>query len=217
MQEPLWLQYRRTAKLDDIRGQGHVVKPLRTFLQSPYSRAMLFEGETGTGKTLMAHALAHELGIDPQYAFYSLASGECTAQRVRDVLNSCHLTPMFGSRWKMVCVNECDRMTAGADTVWLDGLEESLPNTLIIFTTNNARALSTRFLDRCERYVFEADIGKLRKSAQRLVDETWMRVLGHNHSPTLKDLGCDFKHGFLSFRDVIQRLEPRIRQQLQEG
>jgi DNA polymerase III delta prime subunit len=63
---------------------------------------------------------------------------------------------MFGSGWKVIVANEADRMTAQAETVWLDRLESLPPRTVIVFTTNYPEKLSQRLRDRCTRLVFEA-------------------------------------------------------------
>jgi DNA polymerase III delta prime subunit len=214
MNTPLALKYRTSARLKDVRGQAPVVAALKSFLKHPCSRALLFSGNTGIGKTFTGYALANELGVDMKWpevgGFCQLASGETTAARVREVLNDCHLYPMFGSGWRVVVVNECDRMTEGADTIWLDGLENLPPRTLIVFTTNQPEKLSLRFRDRCLCFEFESEARRLRKAAQALIAEVWRKETGGNHTPTLRELGCDYKYGSLSFRNILTRLEPRL-------
>jgi Rad3-related DNA helicase len=81
-------RYRPTS-LDAIWGQDAVVKVLRKFAANPYSTAFIFEGETGTGKTSAALALASAMGCDlGQKEFggvQAIASGEQSADTVRSV------------------------------------------------------------------------------------------------------------------------------------
>ena len=45
----------RPARFAEIVGQGAAVLHLSKFVETPYPTAFLFAGETGTGKTSMAH------------------------------------------------------------------------------------------------------------------------------------------------------------------
>src|SRR5205823_4764448 len=123
-----------------IRGQDKAVKFLKNFACSPYPVALILSGETGTGKTSAALALAAELGCsvdDGDFGgVYSIASGEQNADAVRECCARTSLTPMLGSGWKVVIVNECDRMNSSAETIWLDRLEHIAPRTVFLFTTN---------------------------------------------------------------------------------
>lgn len=198
-----------------IRGQPHITRALRVFLKAPMSKAFLFYGEPGTGKTAAGYALAGELGVDPRWpglgGFYLIASGEQKAGMVREIMSSCRYTPMYGSGWRLVLVNEADATSPEAAMVWLDCLENLPKRTVLVFTTNEYKSLTQRFRDRCEAYEFESDVNKLRDAAQELVDDVWEKELGHNHAPRLADLGLGFEYGTLSFRQVLKRLEPYIR------
>ena len=52
----------RPKALGDVVGQGAILFRLESFLEAPYSTAMIFEGPTGVGKTTIAKAMAAELG-----------------------------------------------------------------------------------------------------------------------------------------------------------
>ena len=80
-------KYRPTS-LDTIWGQDAAVKVLRKFAAAPYSACFIFEGDTGTGKTSAALALASAIGCDlAQKEFggvQTIASGEQSADAVRE-------------------------------------------------------------------------------------------------------------------------------------
>jgi Rad3-related DNA helicase len=86
---PLAERY-RPPRLDGLWGQGQVVRVLRKCAAAPYPAAFVFEGETGTGKTSAALALASEVGCDLSQkptefgGLHVIASGEQTANTVRE-------------------------------------------------------------------------------------------------------------------------------------
>ena len=211
---PLVERYRPT-RLDALCGQEHVDRVLRKYAAAPYPAAFVFEGETGTGKTSAALALAAEVGCDLSQkpaefgGLHVIASGEQTADTVRETARLMWNSPMYGSGWKVLVVNEADRMHVAAETIWLDLLEAIPPRTTIVFTTNYAGKLSQRFLDRCTRLTFESDGGKLAQSARRLLAAIWKRETGRK-----PDAGAIAKvvadatiSGQLSFRRAIGLLD----------
>lgn len=206
-------KYRPTS-LNAIWGQDVVVKVLRKFAAEPYSSAFIFEGETGTGKTSAALALAAELGCDlsqrPQEfgGVQTIASGEQSADAVREVYRQMHNCPWHGSGWKVVIVNEADRMARPAETIWLDVLEAVPARTVIIFTTNEADRLSQRFLDRCTRLAFESDAGKLACFARQFAAAVWKHETGKalDRSSLSHLVDKATANGQLSFRRLMQEL-----------
>ncbi len=129
--KPLLEKY-RPLTISDLAGQPFATGKLASFAADPYSTSFLFSGETGIGKTAAAHCLAHDLGCDVDAGemggVWTIASGEMSADGVRDVYSRLQLVPMFGNGWKVCICNECDRMSTAAETIWLDRLE-----TLLIF------------------------------------------------------------------------------------
>jgi replication-associated recombination protein RarA len=208
---PLTEKYRPTS-LDAIWGQDQVVKVLRKFAANPYPAAFIFEGETGTGKTSAALALAAALGCDlGQKEFggvQTIASGEQSADAVRDAYRQMFNIPWHGSGWKVVICNEADRMARPAETIWLDVLETIPAKTVIIFTTNEADRLSQRFLDRCTRLTFESDAEKLRVSAAALAAAVWKAETGKQPAPAQvhQIVQATEAQGQLSFRRLMQHL-----------
>ncbi|MCE5327872.1 MAG: AAA family ATPase [Planctomycetaceae bacterium] len=204
-------KYRPTS-LDCLWGQDAVVTFLRKFAAAPYPSALIFEGETGTGKTSAALALASALGCDlAQQEFggvYVIASGEQTAEAVRDTARLMWNRPFYGSGWKVIIVNEADRMHPAAETIWLDRLESLPAKTVVVFTTNYAGKLSQRFRDRCTGLTFESDAQTLVQSCRQLLAAIWKRETGKNLSPgsfsqIVDQAICD---GRLSFRRAVQLL-----------
>jgi len=206
----------RPRSLDAILGQPTVVKVLRRFAVNPRPMAFLCEGETGTGKTTAALALAGELGCAVDQAefggVWSIASGEQSVDAVRETYRRLNLVPMFGSGWKVAIVNEADRMSKAAETIWLDALENLPSRSVVVFTTNFCDTLSSRFRDRCTRLTFVADPVRLRADAQLLVEGVWRQETGK--APPLEIVEQVFaagvEDGKLSFRRVVQSLQVQL-------
>ena len=206
----------RPRTLADIVGQPWTVHQLQEFVVSPVPTAFLFEGETGTGKTSAALALAHDLGVDidggPFGGFHVIASGEQTGESVRRVMDGLRLHTLSGSGWKVLVVNEADCMTPNAAYIWLDALERLTPRTVVVFTTNHADKIPARLRDRCERFRFESGYLALLPYLPELVAKVWKGEMGRDDPPDLDALGpLQDENGNVSVRRVIQALVPWVR------
>jgi hypothetical protein len=206
----------RPRSLDAILGQPSVVKFLKRFAANPGPMAFLCEGETGTGKTTVALALAAELGCSVEHAefggVWTIASGEQSADSVRETYRRLSLTPMFGNGWKVAIVNEADRMNKSAETIWLDALENLPARSVVVFTTNFCSTLSSRFRDRCVRLTFASDPKRLDAEARLLVDGIWRQEIGKPPPSEIvaKVLAAGVEDGKLSFRRVVQSLQVQL-------
>jgi replication-associated recombination protein RarA len=215
----------RPQTLAEVLGQPDVVAALRAFVASPYPAALLFHGESGCGKTSAAYALARDLGCAVEEkelgGLCEIPSGSQSADQVREILHLLRFCPLMGSGWRVLIVNECDRMSLPAETIWLDGLEHLPPKTVIVFTTNDLGRLSKRFRDRCEVYTFESATDKIGPWIQALARRVWQREVGQGECPALDSLGmptladADAMHA--SFRLALQQLQRHIRQAKDQG
>ena len=120
--------------------------------------------------------------------------------------------PFSGSGWKVLIVNEADRMSTAAETIWLDRLENLPPKTVIVFTTNFPEKLSQRFRDRCTRLGFESDAQKLADAARNLVYTIWQRETGKVAKPGIAQgiVERATEDGKISLRRVVQVLSPLV-------
>jgi hypothetical protein len=213
--EPLTERY-RPRTLDQLRGQPHVVRALKRLAANPRPGALLFEGETGTGKTSAALGLAAALGCDVGQGEFggvvSMASGEQTAEAVRETFRRMWNIPMFGSGWKVVIANEADRMSPQAETIWLDRLESIPSRTVIVFTTNAPEKLTQRFRDRCTRLTFRSGEAMLRMDALGLLEGIWRAEIGDvpDMAAVARAVAKATESGSLSFRRAVQYLAAEI-------
>ena len=178
---PLVEKY-RPRTLAGVWGQPKAVTLLRRFAKGPYPTAFLFEGETGTGKTSAALALARQLGCVVEAGewggVWEIASGEQSADAVREMGRRMHLKAPQGSGWKVVVVNEADRMCRPAEVIWLDLLEHLPRQTVVVFTTNDPSLLATRFRDRCTRVTFRSDAAYLAAPTRDFLMAVWRAETG---------------------------------------
>jgi hypothetical protein len=137
-----------------------------------------------------------------------IASGEQSADAVRETCRRMWQAPFAGSGWKVVIVNEADRTSAQAETIWLDRLENLPPRTVVVFTTNHPRKLSQRFRDRCARIAFESDAARLAAPARDLLLAVWQAETGKAPDRAKVEgivLGS-VEQGQVSFRRAVQGL-----------
>ncbi len=208
----------RPRTLGEVLGQPDVVASLQRFVAAPYPCAMLFTGDSGIGKTSAAYALAHDLGCAADEAelggVFEVPSGSQTAESVRKVLDVLRYRPLCGSGWRVVMVNECDRMALPVETIWLDALEHLPPQTVVVFTTNEPARLSQRFRHRCEEYAFRGGSDRLRPYIDALARRLWERE-GRGPLPDLDGLGMptlgDAGSMAASFRLALQQLQRLFR------
>jgi hypothetical protein len=122
--------------------------------------------------------------------------------------------PLCGSGWRVLMVNECDRMALPVETIWLDALEHLPPQTVVVFTTNEPGRLSQRFRNRCEELAFVGGSGHLKPWIAALAQRLWERE-GKGPPPELDGLGMptlgDTGSMTASFRLALQQLQRLLR------
>lgn len=207
-------KYRPTT-LGDLVGQDEAVFQLREWVEAPSETAFLFWGDTGIGKTSAALALASDLGVDVAEGewggLYQIAAGNQLAEDVREVIRNLAIRPMSGSGWKVLIVNECDRMSEAVAYIWLDALENLPPQSVVIFSTNHVEKLPRRFVTRCESYQFKAGVDAIGEAVQAFVNRVWFAETGRTDAPQLETIGGAVEDGMVSIRGTLQGMNPLVR------
>lgn len=206
----------RPASIEQIWGQPGVTELLSAFVADPYPAAFLFTGDTGTGKTSAAVALAGALGCDIEHGefggVYVIAAGDQTADAVRATWDKLLYTTWTGSGWRVLIINEADRMLRPAENVWLDRLEDIPAKTVVVFSTNEPQRLSRRFMDRCTVARFESDALLMRPAAMQYIRTIWRAESGVELSEAAADSlfeSC-VVDGKFSFRRAITAIQRQL-------
>ena len=199
----------RPMSLSQIVGQSGAVAAMEKFAANPSSRAFLLHGETGTGKTSAAVALAAALGCCVEQAEFGgvtqIPAGEQTADAVRQLARLLWNLPFYGSGWRVVVVNECDYMSSQAQAVWLDVLENLPTRCCVVFSTNDIKKLSKRFRDRCRCLEFVSSGLESIAAAQSLADRVWKAEGGIGRAPRIEmDGDC------ISYRSALNQVESAL-------
>jgi replication-associated recombination protein RarA len=172
---PLVEKY-RPRRLEDFVGLPKQRAILGKLAADPWDSAWLLVGDSGTGKTTMALAVAEIMGAE----LHHIASRQCDLESVGKVCDACFYVPWAGG-FHVVLVDEADQMTTAAQHAWLSKLDstECPPKTVFIFTANQTGKLEDRFVSRCR--VLEFSAAGAEKDVVALLDRIWLSegMAGH--------------------------------------
>jgi replication factor C small subunit len=159
LSELLWAEKYRPKTLDEVINQKEVVERLKRFIAEKNIPHMLFAGPPGTGKTTVAHALAHDL-YGENYRQYMLelnASDERSITVIRTKVKEFARTRVVGEiPFKIVLLDEADNMTADAQQALRRLMELYSASTRFILTANYPSKIIEPIQSRCAVFRFTA-------------------------------------------------------------
>jgi DNA polymerase III delta prime subunit len=193
-------KYRPTS-IKDFAGIANVKLDALDLVASPYDSAWLFVGNSGTGKTTLALAIAGEL----QAEIHHIPSQSCTVDTVKQLRDRLVYLPMFGAGWHVVIVDEADEMSSAAENAWLSLLDSTNrpAQTIIFFTCNDTAKLKDRFLSRCEVVRFSTE--GLAKPAVELLAMVWENETKNSPAPNFAGIVKEAKNNIRESLQVLQR------------
>lgn len=221
---PLTEKYRPTT-IDDFVGISEAKHQARFIVSRPIpNTAYLFCGESGTGKTTMALAIAKALDAQVHH-IPARQADKATIERVWD---SVHYTNWTGSNWHVVICDEADFWRVDLQQMFLSILDSmgslegtmfgdwrpSAPQVIWIFTTNqDHKRLKTdsrfepRFLSRV-RIVPFSSYG-MANEIRTFLETVWHAEGGNGNGPDLLRVAKEARN---NIRECLNVLESSLTQ-----
>jgi replication-associated recombination protein RarA len=192
----------RPRAIADFAGLDKPKRILSNFAANPYQSAWTFIGPPGTGKTIMALALAEMLKAEVHH----IPSQQCHVANVEDVIRQCWYVPISGG-FHLVLVDEADKMSNAAQLHFLSKLDatEFPPQTIFVFTCNATDGLETRFLSRTRQIEFSSY--GLAAEATRLLESVWQCEANGAPAPNFARIVKDSSN---NIRDSLMCLETEL-------
>jgi len=157
LSELLWAEKYRPRSLDEVVNQKEIVERLKRFIAEKTIPHMLFAGPPGTGKTTIAHALAHDL-YGENYRQYMLelnASDERKIEVIRTKVKEFARSRVVGEvPFKIVLLDEADNMTSDAQQALRRLMELYSASTRFILTANYPSKIIEPIQSRCAVFRF---------------------------------------------------------------
>lgn len=140
----------RPHTFKDVVGQEHIVSVLQNELkQGTFSRAYLFSGTRGTGKTSLARIIASELGVSANDLYEIDAASNRGIDDIREIRESVRALP-FDSKYKVYIIDEVHMLTKEAFNALLKTLEEPPEHVVFALATTEFEKLPDTIVSRCE-------------------------------------------------------------------
>ncbi len=139
----------RPGKLDDLVGQAHLVGKgsiLRTAIESGKIPSLILWGPPGTGKTTIAHIIAHTLNV----IFFHLSAISAGVKEVRDVIQQAQKTS-----GAILFIDEIHRFNKGQQDALLGAVEKGVITLIGATTENPSFEVNSALLSRCQVYVLK--------------------------------------------------------------
>lgn len=163
-------------RFEFITGHDEIKEHLQTAIKNGnVFHAYLFQGETGTGKKLMARTFAAGLQCtgegekpcgecisckqaatesQPDITWLTKEKAGYGVEEIREQLNHAMPVKPYGSPYKIFIIPEAETMTEQAQNAVLKTIEEPPTYGIVILLTNNADALLPTIRSRCMKLEF---------------------------------------------------------------
>jgi putative ATPase len=161
----------RPRRLEDVVGQEEILGPdgpLRTLIERERSRALLFWGPPGSGKTTVGRIIAERSGSP----FVHLSAALSGVKEVRAVLERSAERSRTGGKRDLLFLDEIHRFNRAQQDILLSHLEAGTVLFIGATTENPSFALTSALLSRCQLFCFAPlDEAALRALIVRAMDD----------------------------------------------
>lgn len=140
----------RPQTLDDLAGQQHLTgrgSVLRKAIEKGRIPSMILWGPPGTGKTTIAHIIAHTL----QVPFYTLSAISSGVKEVREVIQEAK-----DQTGAVLFIDEIHRFNKGQQDALLGAVEKGTVTLIGATTENPSFEVNSALLSRCQVYVLKS-------------------------------------------------------------
>lgn len=145
----------RPSSLEDLVGADEIKNSILEMLrQGRLPSALLFSGTPGSGKTTIARIFARMIQKTPQdwYDISEVNGADCNGtDDAREFISRARFMPMVGD-YKVIIIDEAQRMTAAAQQIMLMDVEEPCPSTVWMFCTSEPSKIDPALRRRCVEY-----------------------------------------------------------------
>jgi len=145
----------RPTTIAEFAGQKHLVspgRPLRESIESGNLGSVIFWGPPGTGKTTLAHLIAHST----DRAFVPFSAVTEGVPRLREIIADARERLAASGRRTVLFVDELHRLAANQQDALLPAVEEGLVTMIGATTENPSFAVNNALLSRSRVFVLES-------------------------------------------------------------
>ena len=164
---PLYTKYRPTS-LDEVLGHKAIIKSLQKTLDDGRSKAFLFSGPSGIGKTTLARIVANHLCNGEATGANIIeinAANQTGVDATRDLVSSLQYRALGASSVKVVILDEAHKLSSSAWSSLLKPIEEPPKHVHWCIATTELGKIPDTIKTRCVRFdlksLSEKDIFKL--------------------------------------------------------
>lgn len=162
--EYLWTEKYRPQVINDVILPEHLKETFRGYVRDKQVANLLLTSATpGTGKTTIALAMCHELGIRPLFINASIRNSIGDIRT--DVVQYATTVSLFADTVKVVILDEADRLSPEAQDSLKGLIEEVSKNCRFILTANTKSRITEPLASRCANIEFVFNNEEVKKTS----------------------------------------------------
>jgi replication factor C small subunit len=196
----LWTEKHRPNVLADYIGNESLKETIQRYIDQDDIPHLLFYARAGTGKTTLGKIITNSIDCD---VLYINASDENNVETIRTKIKS-FVSSVGFKKWKVVFLDEADYLTANAQAVLRNMMEQFSKNSRFILTCNYPEKIIDPIQSRCA--VFEVYPPSKKDVAVRVVNI----LKQENIEFDTKDVAVVVNSSYPDIRRVISSMQRQI-------